>query len=30
MAVDHMTVFRWAQRHAPELEKRCRPLLKDI
>jgi IS6 family transposase len=28
MALDHMTVFRWAQRHAPELEKRCRPLLK--
>jgi transposase, IS6 family len=26
--VDHTTVFRWAQRYAPELEKRCRPLLK--
>jgi len=28
MAVDHTTVFRWVQRYAPELEKRCRPLLK--
>ena len=26
--VDHTTVFRWVQRYAPELEKRCRPLLK--
>jgi transposase, IS6 family len=28
VAVDHTTVFRWVQRYAPELEKRCRPLLK--
>ena len=28
VAVDHTTVFRWAQRYAPELEKRCQPLLK--
>jgi transposase, IS6 family len=27
-SVDHTTVFRWVQRYAPELEKRCRPLLK--
>jgi IS6 family transposase len=26
--VDHTTVFRWVQRYAPELEKRCRPLLR--
>jgi transposase, IS6 family len=26
--VDHTTIFRWVQRYAPELEKRCRPLLK--
>jgi IS6 family transposase len=26
--VDHTTVFRWVQRYAPELEKRCRPLVK--
>jgi transposase-like protein len=26
--VDHTTVFRWVQRYAPELEQRCRPLLK--
>ena len=28
VGVDHTTVFRWVQRYAPELEKRCRPLLK--
>jgi IS6 family transposase len=28
VSVDHTTVFRWVQRYAPELEKRCRPLLK--
>jgi transposase-like protein len=28
LAVDHTTVFRWVQRYAPELDKRCRPLLK--
>ncbi|GHO47220.1 hypothetical protein KSX_53830 [Ktedonospora formicarum] len=26
--VDHTTVYRWVQRYAPELEKRCRPSLK--
>jgi transposase, IS6 family len=25
--VDHTTVFRWVQRYAPELDKRCRPSL---
>ena len=25
--VDHTTVFRWVQRYAPELDKRCRPHL---
>jgi IS6 family transposase len=28
VAVDHTTVFRWVQCYAPELDKRCRPLLK--
>jgi IS6 family transposase len=28
ISVDHTTVFRWVQRDAPEVEKRCRPLLK--
>jgi transposase, IS6 family len=26
--VDHTTIYRWVQRYAPELEKRCRPSLK--
>jgi transposase, IS6 family len=26
--VDHTTVFRWVQRYAPELDKRCRPSLR--
>ena len=26
--VDHTTIYRWVQRDAPELEKRCRPHLK--
>ena len=26
--MDHTTVFRWVQRYAPELDKRCRPYLK--
>ena len=26
--VDHTTVFRWVQRYAPELDKRCRPHLR--
>ncbi len=29
LAVDHTTIFRWVQHYAPELEKRCRPHLKD-
>jgi hypothetical protein len=28
VAVDHTTVFRWVQRYAPEIDKRCRPLLR--
>jgi transposase-like protein len=28
--VDHTTVFRWVQRYAPELDKRCRPYLRAI
>jgi transposase, IS6 family len=26
--VDHTSIYRWVQRSAPELEKRCRPHLK--
>jgi transposase, IS6 family len=26
--VDHTTVFRWVQRYAPELDRRCRPYLR--
>jgi transposase-like protein len=26
--VDHSTIYRWVQRYAPELEKRCKPHLK--
>src|ERR1051326_62627 len=26
--VDHTTTYRWVQRYAPELDKRCRPHLK--
>jgi transposase, IS6 family len=26
--LDHTTIYRWVQRYAPELEKRCRPQLK--
>jgi IS6 family transposase len=26
--VDHTTVYRWVQRYAPELDKRCRPYLR--
>jgi transposase, IS6 family len=25
--IDHTTIYRWVQRYAPELEKRCRPHL---
>jgi transposase-like protein len=28
LAIDHTTIYRWVQRYAPELEKRCRPHLK--
>ncbi len=28
LSVDHTTIFRWVQRYAPELDKRCRPFLK--
>ena len=28
LSIDHTTIFRWVQRSAPELEKRCRPHLK--
>jgi transposase, IS6 family len=27
-SVDHKTIYRWVQRYAPELEKRCRPHLR--
>ena len=27
VSVDHTTIFRWVQRYAPELDKRCRPHL---
>jgi IS6 family transposase len=26
--VDHVTIWRWVQRYAPELERRCRPELR--
>ena len=28
LPVDHTTIFRWVQRYAPELDRRCRPHLK--
>jgi len=28
VSVDHTTVFRWVQRYAPELDRRCRPALR--
>src|ERR1051326_3757971 len=28
LQVDHTTIYRWVQRYAPELEKRCRAHLK--
>ena len=28
LSVDHSTIFRWVQRYSPELDKRCRPHLK--
>jgi IS6 family transposase len=28
LSVDHVTIWRWVQRYAPELERRCRPELR--
>jgi len=28
LSVDHTMVFRWVQRYAPELDRRCRPHLR--
>ena len=28
LSIDHTTVYRWVQSYAPELDQRCRPLLK--
>jgi transposase, IS6 family len=28
LSVDHTTVFRWVQRYAPEVDRRCRPYLR--
>ncbi len=28
LSVDHTTIYRWVQRYAPELDKRCRSHLK--
>ena len=28
LSVDHVTIWRWVQRYAPELERRCRPKLR--
>jgi transposase, IS6 family len=28
LSVDHTTIYRWVQRYAPDLDKRCRPHLK--
>ena len=28
LKVDHTTIYRWVQQYAPELEKRCKPHLK--
>jgi transposase-like protein len=28
LGIDHTTIYRWVQRYAPELEKRCKPHLK--
>lgn len=28
VSVDHTTVFRWVQRYAPEIDRRCRPYLR--
>ena len=28
LSVDHVTIWRWVQRYAPELDRRCRPELR--
>ena len=28
LCVDHPTIYRWVQRYAPEIDKRCRPFLR--
>ena len=28
LCVDHTTIYRWVQRYAPEIDKRCRPFLR--
>ncbi len=28
LQIDHTTIYRWVQRYAPELERRCRPQMK--
>src|SRR5437763_12833816 len=28
LAIDHVTIWRWVQRYAPELHRRCRPELR--
>ena len=28
LSLDHTTIYRWVQRYAPEIDKRCRPYLK--
>ena len=28
LRVDHVTIWRWVQRYAPELTKRCRPKIR--
>jgi hypothetical protein len=28
LSVDHVTIWRWVQRYAPELNRRCRPELR--
>ena len=28
LKVDHVTIWRWVQHHAPELNRRCRPELR--
>src|SRR5262249_34963357 len=30
LTVDHTTIYRWVQKYAPEIEKRCRPYLRPI